>query len=198
MHLPTTTRATVLFAVALICCCGISRTSCGEENNSIDAKVLKLVQHGFAENDGVRIHYVEAGEGTPLIFLHGFPDYWYTWRSQIATLAADHRVIALDLRGYNQSDKPAEVKDYAMPTLMSDVTAVMDHLQIDKATIIGNDWGGAIAWYLAIFKPQQVERLVVCNLPHPNGFSRELRKIPLSKRAANMPTSFKKTMPPDN
>lgn len=107
----------------------------------------ELIVHGYAKNGDVRIHYVTAGEGPLVVMLHGFPDYWFTWRHQIRELASSYRVVAVDLRGYNQSDKPEGVARYAMPLLMSDVTAVMDELDEEQAIIVGNDWGGAIAWF---------------------------------------------------
>lgn len=154
-----------------------------------ETDVFERVEHHFADNGGVRIHYVSLGEGPVLIMLHGFPDFWYTWRYQMAELSKDYRVVAVDLRGYNQSDKPAGVENYRMPVLMSDVIAVIDDLKLEKATLIANDWGGAIAWQVATFYPHRVERLIACNIPHPAGIRAYLDKNP---ETGNYAENFKK------
>lgn len=133
-----------------------------------------LWSHGFADGaNGVRLHYVEqrpAGPGwAPLaVLLHGFPEFWWSWRLQIpALVAAGYHVIAPDLRGYNLSDKPAEVEDYAVDLLTEDVARLIRHHGADQAVIIGHDWGGAVAWQFAMDYPAMTERLVVLNAPHP-------------------------------
>ena len=140
------------------------------------------VEHGFAENDGVRLHYAKLGEGPLVVMLHGFPDYWYTWRNQMIALAVDHEVVALDLRGYNRSDQPKGVDNYRMPLLIEDVASVVRHLGREEAVIVGHDWGGAIAWQFALAHPEMTERLIICNLPHPNGLTRELQNNPQQQR----------------
>ncbi len=150
------------------------------------------LEHGYADSSGVKIHYVTAGEGPLVILLHGFPDFWYSWRDQIPALAKSHQVVAIDQRGYNKSDQPEGVENYAMPKLVGDVVAVMDHLGKDKATIVGHDWGGAVAWGVAMFQPQRVERLVILNLPHPNGISRELAINPTQQQNSQYARDFQK------
>jgi len=134
------------------------------------------ISHGNADSGGVKIHYAALGdEGDPLVvMLHGFPDYWYTWRHQMAALEDDFRVVAIDLRGYNLSDKPQGVDQYRMRLLTGDVAAVIRHFGREKAIIVGHDWGGAIAWQFAMNMPQMTEKLIVCNIPHPTGLMREL------------------------
>ncbi len=136
--------------------------------------ILDWVEHAYAENDGVRLHYAAMGEGPLVVMLHGFPDYWYTWRHQMGVLAEDFRVVAPDLRGYNKSDKPKGVAAYAMPRLIADVAAVIRAEGREKAIVVGHDWGAAIAWQVAMNLPQRVERLVILSVPHPSGFGREL------------------------
>ncbi len=138
----------------------------------------ELVTHGFADNDGVKIHYATLGEGPLIVMLHGFPDYWYTWRHQMRALSADHQVVAIDLRGYNLSDAPQGEENYDLPVLVSDVVAVIHHLNRDRAVIVGHDFGGGIAWTFALLHPEMTERLIICNLPHPLGFLRELVNNP--------------------
>jgi pimeloyl-ACP methyl ester carboxylesterase len=119
---------------------------------------------------GVRLHAVTAGDpaGPPVVLLHGFPDFWYGWRHQIGALAAaGFRVIALDQRGYNRSDKPPRVADYATARLAADVAACLDGLGLPRAAVVGHDWGGGVAWCLAGAAPERVSRLVVINCPHP-------------------------------
>lgn len=129
---------------------------------------------GYADSNGVKIHYVTAGSGPLIVMIHGFPDFWYTWRNQMEALAGQYQVAAIDLRGYNLSDKPAGEENYDMRLLIADVAAVIKHLGRDKAIIVGHDWGGAISWQFTFYMPQMVERLIILNLPHPNGLSREL------------------------
>ncbi len=136
--------------------------------------LTERVEHGYADNEGIKIHYVTIGEGPLVVLLHGYPDYWYTWRHQMASLADDYKVVAIDLRGYNRSDKPKGVDNYTMRNLVRDVVAVVNHVGRKKATIIGHDWGGAIAWQVAINRPEMVSRLIVLSTPHPSGLRREL------------------------
>ena len=140
--------------------------------------IFDSVEHGYADSNGVRIHYASLGEGPLVVMVHGFPDFWYTWRHQMEALAGDFKVVALDLRGYNRSDRPEGVEQYAMPLLVGDVAAVIRHHGEESAIIVGHDWGGAIAWSFALSLPQMTERLVILNLPHPNGLSRELKDNP--------------------
>jgi len=129
------------------------------------------VDHGYADNEGVRIHYASIGEGPLVVMIHGFPDFWYTWRHQMAGLKDRFQLVAIDQRGYNLSDQPGGVESYDMNLLVSDVVAVIRHLGQEKATIIGHDWGGVVAWNVAFSHPEVVHNLVVLDLPHPNGLS---------------------------
>ena len=129
----------------------------------------------YADNSGVKIHYQTAGEGPLVVMIHGFPDYWATWKPLMGTLAAEgYRAAALDCRGYNLSDKPEGVEAYAMPHLIGDVAAVIAAEGAENAVVIGHDWGAAIAWQVAIHRPDLVNRLVIMSVPHPAGFGREL------------------------
>jgi pimeloyl-ACP methyl ester carboxylesterase/Ca2+-binding EF-hand superfamily protein len=144
-----------------------------------NADLFDRVRHGFAENNGVKIHYVTIGKGTPLVMIHGFPDFWYTWREQMEPLSeAGYQVVAIDQRGYNQSDKPKGVDQYAMVLLVEDVAAVIRAVGSEKAIVCGHDWGGAVAWSFAMAKPAMIEKLVILNLPHPRGLARELAHNP--------------------
>jgi len=160
---------------------------------SASADVFDRVKHGHAVSDaGVKIHYAMLGEGPLVVMIHGFPDFWYSWRHQMAALSDKFQVVAIDQRGYNLSDKPKGVESYDVRLLVGDVAAVIRHLGRDKATIVGHDWGGVVAWQFAINLPQMTEQLIILNLPHPNGLTRELRtnkdQIANSEYARNFQT----------
>jgi len=148
------------------------------------------MEHGFADSRGVKIHYATAGDGPLVVMIHGFPDYWYTWRKQIPQLAKNFKVVAIDQRGYNKSDKPEGVENYSVDKLVGDVHAVVRHFERDKAIIVGHDWGGMVAWSFAMTFPQMTERLVVLNLPHPSGFTRELANNEAQQEASQYARNF--------
>lgn len=142
-----------------------------------DLSILDFVDHHEALNEeggGVKLHYAQMGEGPLIVMLHGFPDYWYTWRNQMAVLSEDYTVVAMDLRGYNLSDAPEGVQNYTMPLLVSDVAAVIRATGNERAVVVGHDWGAGIAWQFAMNKPEMTERLIILSVPHPSGFGREL------------------------
>jgi pimeloyl-ACP methyl ester carboxylesterase len=147
---------------------------------------------GFAESGDVKLHYVTMGDGPLLVMLHGFPDFWYTWRDQMPALARHFQVVAVDLRGYNLSDKPQGIEHYTMDKLTDDVLAVIKHFRREKAIVLGHDWGGAIAWSFAMKYPQHLERLVILNLPHPKGLSRELTHNPEQQKNSQYARNFQK------
>ena len=131
----------------------------------------------FIETNGVRLHAVVAGSGPLVVLLHGFPQTAYAWRKQIPALAARFRVVAPDLRGYGESDKPPRVADYRVAVLVADIAGLIRALGAERAHIVGHDWGGAVAWMLAQRYPEMIERLAVLNSPHPAAFSRALRSF---------------------
>ncbi len=137
-----------------------------------------LGTHGYADSGGVNIHYVTKGTGPLVVMIHGFPDFWYTWRHQMPALAENHQVVAIDQRGYNWSDQPEGVESYAMNHLVDDVLAVVKHFERDQAIIVGHDWGGMVAWQFAMRHPDVTSKLIILNLPHPNGLLRELASNP--------------------
>lgn len=137
------------------------------------------MSHTFVETNGVRLHVVQAGpaDGPLLILLHGFPEFWYGWRHQIATLAeAGFWVWAPDQRGYNLSDKPTRIAAYRIDTLAADVVGLIDAAHRQKAIVVGHDWGAAVAWWTAIIYPERIERLVILNVPHPVVMQRFARR----------------------
>lgn len=126
----------------------------------------------------LRMHYVEAGDGDPVVFLHGFPEFWYSWREQLPAFAdAGYRAIAPDLRGYNRTEAPAGVSSYRLDRLVADVVALVEQCCGGSATIVSHDWGGIIAWELADRHPELVDQLVVLNAPHPKLYDREVHTL---------------------
>jgi epoxide hydrolase 4 len=120
-----------------------------------------MVQHEYAHINGIRLHYVAAGSGPLLLFLHGFPDFWYLWKDQIAHFSQSYRVVAPDLRGYNLSDKPAGVANYRLPLIVEDIRALVDQLGQQPIALVGHDWGGAVAWEFAARHPDYLTKLIV-------------------------------------
>lgn len=136
-------------------------------------------EHRFRSVNGIRLHCVEAGEGPAVVLLHGFPEFWYSWRHQIRALSeAGFRAIAPDLRGYNESDRPPDVSSYTMPTLIDDVADLIQQVSDGPAFLVGHDWGGVIAWLVAAMCPELVRRLAILNAPHPSAYREELRHNP--------------------
>jgi epoxide hydrolase 4 len=129
-------------------------------------------QHHFVQTNNIRLHCVVQGEGELVVLLHGFPEFWYSWRHQIPVLAQHFKVVVPDLRGYNDSDKPKT--GYDLDTLSADIQGLIASLGYAQAHIVGHDWGGAIAWHLAQKFPNLLNRLAVLNAPHPQRFTQEL------------------------
>jgi len=152
--------------------------------------IREQVTHGFAENNGVKIHYATMGEGPVVLLIHGFPDYWYSWRNQMPELAKTHKVVAMDQRGYNESDKPAGQENYDMTLLVADAAAVIQQQGVDNAVVVGHDWGGVVAWSLAAARPELVSKLVILNLPHPKCLGRELANNPEQQKNAAYARGF--------
>ena len=152
----------------------------------------EIGKSGFVDSQGVKLHYVTKGEGPLLVLLHGFPDFHYTWRDQIPALSKQFQVVAPDLRGYNKSDKPEGVDQYKMEKLLGDIGAILDHFKQKQMVLVGHDWGGIIAWNFAMAHPDKVERLIILNLPHPSGLSRELANNPEQQKSSAYARTFQK------
>ena len=149
------------------------------------------MEHGYAYVNGVRLHYVAEGRGPLILFAHGFPEFWYEWRRQLAEFGRDHQAVAFDMRGYNLSSKPAEVAQYAVPHLVADLRALVEHLGYRRFTLVGHDWGGVVAWAFAIAHPDWLDRLVIVNAPHPAVFGREIRENPDQQKASRYMLVFR-------
>ena len=186
-------RSAIWFVAAL----ALSTTAVAG-GSTVQSDVFDRVTHGTATSEGgVKIHYASLGKGPLVVMIHGFPDFWYSWRHQMDVLAPNFQVVAIDQRGYNQSDKPKGVESYDMRLLVGDVAAVIRHLGRDRATIVGHDWGGVVAWQFAMNLPQMTENLVILNLPHPQGLMRELRTNPEQIKNSEYARNFQRLTPSD-
>ncbi|WP_414901737.1 alpha/beta fold hydrolase [Sphingomonas flavalba] len=130
-------------------------------------------------------------DGAALIFLHGFPESARTWRHQMTELARDHFVVAPDQRGFAGSSKPEAVDAYHTAQPIADLLALADTLGIDRFTLVGHDWGGAVAWAAALARPDRIARLVILNAPHPLIFQRTLIDDPAQRAASQYIRAFR-------
>lgn len=140
--------------------------------------------HAYADVNGQRLHYVTEGTGPLLLFLHGFPEFWYAWKAQLAEFGHDYQAVALDMRGTNLSSKPAAVEQYQMQHRIEDVRALAAHLGHPRFTLVGHDWGGAAAWVFASVYPDLLDKLIIINSPHPALFGRQLSANPAQQQAS--------------
>ena len=150
------------------------------------------LQDTYVTVNGVRLHCVTAGEGPLILFLHGFPEFWYEWKHQLQEFGKDHLVVAPDLRGYNLSEKPAALDQYRPEVLVEDIRALADHFrQNRKFVLVGHDWGGALAWLFAMAHPEYLQKLIIINAPHPAIFARLLASDPAQQQASQYMLLFR-------
>ena len=145
------------------------------------------IEHATADVNGVRLHYAKSGTGQLILFLHGFPEFWYAWKNQLDEFGKDHLAVAPDMRGYNLSSKPAQLDQYRVPLLVEDVRALAESLGFGpkrKFTLVAHDWGGAVAWSYAAAHPDTLDKLVIVNAPHPTVFGRLLREDAAQQKAS--------------
>jgi pimeloyl-ACP methyl ester carboxylesterase len=173
----------------------------------------QMIRHEFADVNGVRLHYAiarpdelatsvraggtNANDAKLIVFLHGFPEFWYAWRKQLEEFGRDFTAVAPDMRGYNLSSKPAAVEEYGVAKLVGDVRALIEHisrahhLRASTCYLVGHDWGGIVAWCVAMAFPEIVAKLVIVNAPHPKIFARELRENPAQQEASQYMLVFR-------
>ncbi|MEM3526078.1 MAG: alpha/beta hydrolase [Candidatus Jordarchaeaceae archaeon] len=135
-------------------------------------------EHKFVETNGIRLHCVVQGKGKLMVMLHGFPDFWYSWRYQIPVMSKYFRVVAPDMRGYNESEKPEGVEKYSLNLLVEDVMGLIKAFGEEKAIIVGHDWGAIVSWAFAMTHPEATERLIIMNVPHPAVWQEKAKYIP--------------------
>ena len=152
-----------------------------------------LAPERIALSTGVTLKVCHGGpaDGEAILFLHGFPESHRTWRNQLDDLARDHRVVAPDQRGFAGSDRPEGVENYATQTIVHDSIALMDALGIEHFTLAGHDWGGAVAWSVALQHPIRVRRLVIVNAPHPLVFQKSLIEDQAQREASQYINFFR-------
>lgn len=128
--------------------------------------VDERITFGYADVGEIKLHYAKAGAGDKLVvLLHGFPEFWYSWRHQIVALSDEYTVVAPDMRGYNLSDKPSNKSDYTIDHLVGDVVGLIRHFGREKAAVIGHDWGASVAWAMAMKKPEMLWKLGALQVP---------------------------------
>jgi epoxide hydrolase 4 len=151
-----------------------------------------MLTDNYANVNGVRLHYVTNGTGPLILFLHGFPEFWYAWKNQLSEFGKDGHAVALDMRGFNLSEKPADVAQYRLDVLIEDIRAFAVHLSAAKKfVLVGHDWGGFVAWAFAAAHPQPLEKLVIINAPHPAIFARLLTSDPAQQKASEYMEIFR-------
>ena len=186
----------MLFALPVALPVALLFTFAGLELAAQEPLLIDRVEHHDVDNDGVNVHYVtlgEVGTGQTLLFVHGFPNFWYVWHNQMEAFADEYRVVAMDTRATNRSGKPEGVESYDMPLLLADINAVIDDLGVDQVTLVAHDWGAIISWQFVMDETHssRVERLIIMNLTHPRGFSRTLANAtPEQRRATEYARTF--------
>jgi pimeloyl-ACP methyl ester carboxylesterase len=143
------------------------------------------ITHDYADVNRVRLHYARAGSGPLIVLLHGFPQCWYQFRHQLVDLAAEHTVVAPDLRGHNLSSKPDDVHAYLTCAMVEDVRRLVDYLGFSEFLVVGHDIGGAVAWSFAMHHPEMLRGLVILDAPHPALFDRALHEDADQQRASS-------------
>ena len=141
--------------------------------------------------NGITLHYAACGAGPLILFVHGFPEFWYEWKDLLTDFGRDHLAVAPDMRGYNLSSKPAEVEAYRARHLVEDLRLLLDHLGAQRCVMVAHDWGGAVAWSFAAMHPERLHQLIIINAPHPLIFARELRDNPAQQAASGYMSFFR-------
>ena len=154
--------------------------------------VTGILKEDYVEANGLRMHYVHAGEGPMILFLHGYPSFWYQWKDQLNEFGKDHFAVAPDLRGYNLTTIPAGTDQYKMKLLVQDIHDFAEKVapKGKKFVLVGHDWGGLLAWTFAMYHPEMLEKLVIINAPHPFIFEREMKENPVQRWGSNYTFAF--------
>jgi len=136
----------------------------------------KAWNHGFLQLSQIKMHYVQCGnrEKPLMLFVHGFPDFWYSWRNQLKEFSKDYWCVAIDMRGYNESEKPVGIENYHMKLLAQDINECVQKLGRESCILVAHDWGGVVAWSVARLYPAIVEKLIILNCPHSSAMSKHL------------------------
>ena len=179
-----------MMACAVVLMCAFTCAASNRPDKKKEGKPA-MITHEYADVNGVRLHYAKAGKGKLVMFVHGFPEFWYEWKNQLMEFGQDYLAVAPDMRGYNLSSKPAELEKYQVKYMVEDLRALAEKLGHKKFTLVAHDWGGAIAWAFAIAHPDYLDKLVIVNAPHPGVFARELRENPAQQKASQYMLFFR-------
>jgi epoxide hydrolase 4 len=153
--------------------------------------VSGILKEDYVEANGLRFHYVHAGEGPMILFLHGYPSFWYQWKDQLNDFGKDHFAVAPDLRGYNLTTIPQGTDQYKMKLLVKDIHDFAEKVAPGKKfVLVGHDWGGLLAWTFAMYHPEMLEKLVIVNAPHPFIFEREMKENPVQRWGSSYTFAF--------
>jgi pimeloyl-ACP methyl ester carboxylesterase len=166
---------------------------------TVHAQTAKAAfQDNYAEVNGVRLHYVSVGKGPLVLFLHGYPAFWYQWKDQMAEIGRDRLAVGLDMRGYNLSSKPQGIEPYKLNHLVEDVRQFVEKVagRNQKFVLVAHDWGAIVAWVFAMFHPDMLDKLIIVNGAHPFVSERELRENPAQRLASNYHFVFNKLLAP--
>ena len=150
------------------------------EDCPLDVPEMRMIDVGE-----LTLNVACQGSGPTLVLLHGFPEFWGGWSRLVPELASEYRLIMPDQRGYNLSDKPTEVSDFELDHLVADVVGLIDAVSSEPVTLVGHDWGGAVAWAVAASAPEKLKNLVILNAPHPDVLARELANNPAQREASS-------------
>jgi pimeloyl-ACP methyl ester carboxylesterase len=151
------------------------------------ALMQPTIVHEIVETNGVKLHYAKSGSGQLMMFVHGFPEFWYAWKDQLEEFGKDHLAVAPDMRGYNLSAKPEGVEQYRVPLLVEDIQGLATKLGASanrKFILVGHDWGGVAVWAYAMAHPEMLEKVIIVNAPHPAVFQREIQNNPVQQKAS--------------
>lgn len=181
----------VVMTMLFVCASADDKKTADKADKKNGARKVML-NHEYAEVNGVKLHYVKAGNGKKLIlFVHGFPEFWYEYKNQLEEFGRDYTAVAPDMRGYNLSSKPAELEKYEVKYMVEDLRLLAEKLGHKKFTLVAHDWGGAIAWAFAIAHPECLDKLIIINAPHPGVFQRELAENPAQQKASQYMLMFR-------
>ena len=159
---------------------------------SAPGQTTPTLKHEQVTVNGVRLHYVATGEGPLILFLHGFPEFWYAWKGQLAEFGKDHLAVAPDLRGFNLSEKPRGADRYRYADYLEDIRALADRFSSNrKFVLVGHDIGGALSWRFAMAHPDRLEKLVIINAPHPGVIARLYQTDPAQQTATQYIVTYR-------
>ncbi len=180
----------LIFALLLASCTAQKGVSALKELDTVSTGKNNKVVEQYVEVNGIRLHYLQKGQGPVIVMLHGFPEHSGLWQKHILNLSSEFNVIAPDMRGYNLSDQPASIDAYKIETLMQDITELSKKMSSEKVCLVGHDWGGLLSWYVAGHHPEVFKKVVILNAGHPTIYRKLYETDPDQKSKASYITTF--------